>query len=248
MNNKISIVVPTYGRTGPFIKLVDSIRNSNISKENYEILVVSSDPVDSDKVKWINEQTDVDITLMLEADRKSVRNRSLYYYENVGIKKAKYDWILVCNDDMWVEPDWYEKFLPHITTDNKVYLVASHIGTRSLGLRIPTIGTLTINDVEEPLWLYDMTIIHRSVYETINYLDESIAWYGKGADLAIAVGFLTNEKAIPCYDVSINHDIVAEHRGDNISTSPNGDDFTYIRNKWDNWILYNNANNKYNWV
>jgi hypothetical protein len=43
------------------------------------------DPVTgkSQKVKWIESQTDIDMTLFLEADRKTIRNRSLYYYENI---------------------------------------------------------------------------------------------------------------------------------------------------------------------
>ena len=253
MKNKVSIVIPTYGRFGALIKLINSIENSNINNDLYEIIIVSSDAEDSDKVKWIRNKSNIDITLKLEADRKTIRNRSLYYYENVGIKSAKYDWILVCNDDMWVEPDWYENFLKYIEENKKVYLVSSHIGGIHLGLRIPSIGTITKNGTTETMWLYDMTIIHKSVYEEINFLDENLQWYGKGADLALAVAFLTDHKPILCDNVKINHDIIIENRVDNIGDSPlsnnhqNGGDFNYIRNKWDLWISNNNNNNAYLW-
>ena len=227
------------------------IKNSNIPSNMYEIIVISSDQPDSPKIDWIEKQ-EIDITLVLEDNRKTVRKQSLYYYENIGIKRAKYSWILVCNDDMWVECDWYEQFLTYITNTDKVYLVSSHIGSQGLGLRIPTIGTLTINGNEEPFWLYDMTIIHKMIYEKIGYLDESIGWYGKGADLGIAIGFLTDEKPIPCYNVKIHHDIEIEHRGDNISNqlleNHNSNDFEYIRSKWNKWIMENNNNNKYIWI
>ena len=254
MDNKISIVVPTYKRKEPFIKLIESIKNCNIEKNNYEIIVVSSDSKEDEKVKWIENQTDIDMTLFLEADRKTIRNRSLYYYENVGIKNSKYDWILVCNDDMWVDSNWYQNFLQYIQEDKKVYLVSSHIGGIHLGLRIPPIGSITKNGVTETMWLYDMTIIHKSVYEEINFLDENLQWYGKGADLSLSVAFLTEHKPILCDDVKIHHDIVSESRTENIGVSPlasnseNGGDFHYIRNKWNKWISENNNSNSYSWV
>ena len=247
MKAKISVIVPTYGRFDSFKKLVKSLDDSSVPKENLELIVVSSDPLDSDKIQWIKNINTIDTQLFCEADRKSVRNRSLYYYENVGIKNAKYDWILVCNDDMWFEPDWYEKFIGYLEDSINVYLVSSHIGFGS-SLRIPSIGTVTKDGYEDTLWLFDMTIINRSVYEKVNYLDENIYWYGKGADLSLAVKFLTEEKIKLCHDVKINHDLSHEHRGDNISTTPNGDDFVYIREKWNRWINENNKSYSYVWI
>lgn len=245
---KISIVVPTYGRFVPFMKLINSIKESEISTENYEIIVVSSDQVDCEKIKWIDEQKKyIDISVVIEADRKTVRNRSLYYYENIGIKRAKYDWVLVCNDDMWFDCFWYKNFISG-KNDSKVYIIASHIGDVRWGVRVPSIGNITKNGIEEIMWLYDMTIIHKSVYEQVGFLDENVAWYGKGADLSLQVAFLTDEKPFVCENVIVNHDIEGEHRYDNIATSPNGDDFQYIRNKWNQWIINNNKNYSYNWI
>jgi glycosyltransferase involved in cell wall biosynthesis len=255
--NKVSIVVPTYGRIENIKKLTNSLINSKISKDNYELVVVSSDDVTSEKIIWLKNQKNIDINLILEDDRivndsLNFRKKSLNYYENIGIKNSKNDWILVCNDDMWMESDWYEKFLICLNKDNKVYLISSHIGKKSLGLRIPTIGTLNKNNVQEPLWLFDMTIIHKSIYEKINFLDENIGWYGKGADLSIAVSFLTNEIPIPCYDVKVHHDLENENRSSNINNSmlsnSNQNDFEYIRKKWDKWILDNNKNYSYIWL
>ena len=137
-NIKITIVIPTYGRFEPFKKLINSIKESDISKENYEIIVVASDSQDCEKIKWIENQTkEIDIKIKIENDRKTIRNRSLYYYENIGIKNAIYDWILICNDDMWFEKDWYKKFLSYMN-ESKVYLISSHLGSIYLGLRIPS--------------------------------------------------------------------------------------------------------------
>jgi GT2 family glycosyltransferase len=249
METKVSIIIPTYKRFNPFVKLVESIKRSNVKKENYEIIVVSSDSYESEKIKWIEEQKkEIDIKVIIEADRKTIRNRSLYYYENKGVSISKYDWILVSNDDMWFDNDWYDNFNKCLDPNRKVYLISSHIGMVHLGLRIPSIGTITKNGVEEPMWLYDMTIIHKSIYNQVNYIDENMKWYGKGADLSLAVAFLTDEKPILCNDVKINHDISYEERSENIAFRTGDDDFAYIRQKWDKWIIDNNKNFSYNWV
>lgn len=243
-NIKTTIIIPTYGRFEPFKKLINSIKKSNISKENYEIIVVSSDSQDSEKIKWIENQIkEIDIKIKIESDRKTIRNRSLYYYENIGIKNAIYDWILICNDDMWFEKDWYKKFLSYMN-ESKVYLISSHIGSICLGLRIPSIGTIKVNGIEQPMWLYDMSIIHKSIYEKIGLLDEDMKWYGKGADLSLSVAFFTDEKPVLCHDVKINHDIIKENRHSNIGNSSAHLDFSYIRRKWDK-ILTDKQNNNY---
>lgn len=233
---KISIVVSTYGRYEAFKLLINSIRDSRINTEDYEIIIVSSDEEDSEKVKWINEQTDIDMKLFLLSDRSTVRTKSLMYYENIGIKNSKYEWIFVVSDDMYFEPDWYEKFLTYVNKDNNVYIVSCHLGSKHFGFWIPPIGEIIKNGITETMWLYDMTIIHSSVYEKIDYLDEQIHWFGKGADLPLAIAFLTDETPVLCHDVKINHDIIQENRKENISTTPNGDDFDYISDKWKKWV------------
>ena len=165
------------------------------------------------------------------------------YYENIGIKDSKYEWIFVVSDDMWFEPDWYEKFLTYVNEKNKVYIVSCHIASKHFGFWIPPVGTITKNGIEETMWLYDMTIIHSSVYEKIGYLDEQIHWFGKGADLPLAVAFLTEETPVLCHDVKINHDIISENRLANISTTPNGDDLIYVKNKWIRWVNENSDKN-----
>jgi GT2 family glycosyltransferase len=244
---KISIVVSTYGRFELFKNLIASIKKSSIKSEDYEILIVSSDPESSEKVKWIREQNDIDMSLYLIPDRTTVRTGSLMFYENIGIKNSKYEWIFVVSDDMWFEPDWYEKFLTYLDKKNKVYIVSCHLGNKSFGFWIPKIGTITKDGVTEEMWLHDMTIIHSSLYEKIGYLDEKIHWFGKGADLPLAIAYLTDEKPVLCHDVKINHEIANENRGENISTTPNGSDFDYVKNKWIDWIKNNNKDYSFIW-
>lgn len=84
---KVSIVIPTYGRAEYLKNLVESVRKST-PKENYEIIVVSSDMPDSEKVKWPSEQPDVRVILS-NTRSGGRRTKSLYYYTNLGILKRR---------------------------------------------------------------------------------------------------------------------------------------------------------------
>jgi GT2 family glycosyltransferase len=242
---KISIVIPTYRRENDFKKLINSIKSSDIDKKKYEVVIVSSDDKNCEKIKWARENKEINIKILMESDRTTVRNKSLYYYENLGIKASQHPWILICNDDMWFEKDWYQNFLTYFKKENKVYLVSSHIGDKASGLRIPSIGTIEINKKQQPMWLYDMSIININIYKKINYLDENIKWFGKGADLSLKVAFLTEETPILCHSVKINHEISSESRIENKVFSEN--DFGYIRQKW-NDFTQKNEGKFYNWI
>lgn len=241
---QISIVVPTYKRISCIKKLIDSLVNSDFEKNNCELVLVSSDDETSEKVQWIKKITEVNVNLIIEDKRENSRKKSLNFYENIGIKNSTKDWILVCNDDMWFEKDWYSKFTEKLS-ESKVYLVATHVGTVRTGLRIPSLGFITKDNTQEDMWLYDMSIIHKTIYEEINYLDENINWYGKGADLSLSVSFLTNEKPILCPEVKIHHDLIHELRAENRGSFDV--DSQYIRNKWNKWIIDNKKNYSYIW-
>lgn len=245
LNVGVSIIVPTYQRFQFIKKLIESLIDSDVDKKNCELVLVSSDDSDCEKINWIKSITEIDIKLIIEEKRDNRRKKSLNYFENLGIKNSNKEWILVCNDDMWFDKNWYSNFLNRLT-DSKVYLVATHIGTRNEGLRIPSLGTITKDGKVDQMWLYDMSIIHKSIYEKIDYLDEDVEWFGKGADLSLAISFLTDEVPVLCHDVIINHDLADELRYENKGSY--SIDFGHIRNKWNKWIIDNNKNYGYNWI
>lgn len=244
-NPKFSIVVATYKRFPSVVKLIHSVATSNIPIENWEIIFVSSDPVESEKIKWLKERVCWNISLISCADREEgLRKKSLYIYENLGIKAAKHDWIMVINDDMWVAPDWYQQFLSYLG-ESRFYLPSAIIGGINLGFRIPQIGTLNIDGKEQPWWLSDFSICHKSLFEEFGYFDENINWYGKGAEWSLRMAFLTNETPVLCHDVKIGHDeppeARVENRGDNLNAYAEND-FEYVWSKWRNWAILNNKN------
>lgn len=240
----VSVVVTTYKRLDCIKKLIKSLIDSDFDKENCELVLVSSDDENSEKINWIKSISEIKIKLIIEEKRESHRKKSLAYFENIGIKNSSKDWILVCNDDMWFDKNWYSNFSSSIG-ESKVYLVATHVGTLREGLRIPSLGSIVKDGVKENMWLYDMSVIHKSIYEKINFLDENIWWYGKGADLCLSVSFLTDEKPILCPEVMINHDLVNELRLENRGSF--SVDQNYIKNKWNKWIIDNDKNYSYTW-
>lgn len=242
-----SIVVATYGRFEAFKKLVNSIENTVIEGDSIQLIVVSSDHPESDKIQWIKRLSHFDVNLHLDDVRVGPRTKSLYYFENIGIKVAKHEWVIVCNDDMWFDPNWIVEFKKVVSKVN-VYIISTHLGDPNFGLRIPLVGSFKKGLKTFPLWLMDMTIIHKSIYEQIDFLDEHLKWFGKGADLALKIAFLTNEKVKLAHSVIVNHDMSPSERVANISqpsTRRAQEDFHYISSKWNSWILDNNLPYKF---
>lgn len=227
----VSIVVATYGRFNCFKKLVDSIRIAFQKEESYEIIAVSSDPADSEKMAWMTAQPDVRVIPAGTRAPGEPRKHSLYYFENIGIKESKGDWIFVTNDDTVVDV-WFYNILVPIADKWDVIMVKGHVGDLSLGCRTAVIGTITPpNGPTRDLYLYDFTIIRKSVYERVGWLDEKLDWYGKGFDLAMACETLPGIRVCYGTDLMVNHAITHENRNPPHYTK----DFRCAFDKWKEW-------------
>jgi len=239
-NPKISIVVPTYGRTELLKDLISSVRTST-PQDNYEFVVVASDLPEADKIKWLSQQGDVKLILTGQRKKWELRKQSLYYFTNLGIKKAKNEWVFVVNDDMFFDQNWYKEFemlVSNPTSSNVgMIIVATHIGSTSLGARVATIGKTKKDDGWKDLYLSDLSIIKKEVLEEIGYFDENLKWYGSGADNSLAVEFLTNKETLVAEKIIVNHLIAKENR--NSLTEDAFTDFHYISDKWNVWCEKN---------
>ncbi|KKT80816.1 MAG: hypothetical protein UW78_C0024G0001 [Candidatus Azambacteria bacterium GW2011_GWA1_44_9] len=234
-NPKVSIIIPTYGRAEYLKKLIVSIRNST-PQENYEIIVVSSDLSDSEKIKWLKQEPDVKVILAGSRKAWQVRKDSLAYYMNQGIKPASYEWVFIVNDDMFLAPDWYQEFNNFVSNheNNQVgmIIVSTHIGHVSYGQRIPVIGqTKRGNSAWKDLHLADFAIIKKRALEEIGFLDEKINWCGISIDTYLSLEFLTDYKIVPVEKIKLDHFIVPEER--NVETIDEFEDFNYVKRKWD---------------
>jgi len=233
----LSIVISTYGRSNEIKSLINSIHNS-FPEDFYEIIIVSSDDPNSEKSKWLKSQKN---TKFINPDiRIEKRIKSLYYYENIGIKECTNEFVLVINDDMSFEKDFYEEFIK--LKDNDIIFLKTHLGVRNLGLRLPVIGTYKTPEMNiyENLFLADFIVCRKSVYEDIGFLDENIDWYGIGVDLSLYFSFSKIKYKINYENnLCINHLITKNDRDNNShNASIYGE---YIENKWRKFCQENNG-------
>lgn len=242
-NPKVSIIVSTYGRAEHLKKLVDSLRMSTPS-DAYELVVVSSDPPQTEKIQWLREQRDVHLLLADVRRPWQLRRKSAHYYINLGIKASHNEWIIVANDDMYFTQDWYHEFTVFlhdpVHANAGMIIVAAHVGRIAYGFRIDTIGkTQKHGGPWKDLYLSDVCITRRNALETIRLYDERLDWFGAGADNSLAVEFLTSMDTIPCEKIKIGHSIAHENRGTNMGNA--FADFHYLMNKWNRWCKKNNC-------
>lgn len=239
----ISIVISTYGRTGYLQNLISSVRSST-PQDAYEFVVVSSDPPESEKIKWLQRQKDIDLILADVRKEWQLRKRSAYYYINLGIKSSKKEWAFVVSDDMYFDKDWYKEFA-NLASDPKNYnvgaiIVSTHLGKVKYGRRIYKIGKTRKKGGEwRDLYLADLSIISRETFDKIGLFDERIDWYGGGADISLAIQFLTEKDIIASEKIKVDHAIAKENRSSTIGNEFTG--FNYIIRKWNKWCKENNC-------
>jgi FkbM family methyltransferase len=242
----VSIVITTYKRDEYIKKLIRSIEETT-PDEAYEIVVVSSDPPDSDKVKWLENRPRT--RLFIPDVRTGERKRSSIYYYNLGISKATMEWVFPLNDDMALKESWYENFVSAISREENgnagVVIVATHLADPVLGHRVALQGRTKRGDGGwKDLYLTDFNLVKKEVFDAVGGYDESIDWFGSGLDFGLAVSFLTDKDIIVDESIKLDHYLAEEHRQESRGEPSAG--FLYVKNKWDEWCLENNAS--YEWI
>ena len=244
---KVSIIVPTYGRAEGLKKLFDSLRRFTPS-DACEIIVVSSDPLETPKAVWLRSQSDVRVIFADSRKPWQLRKRSNYFYLNMAIKNSTYPWIFPLSDDMYVDSLWYEEFCNVISDPANAHagliIAASHVGNVASGIRVDVIGKTKKGDSPwKDLYLSDVSMIRRDVMESVGMFDEKMDWFGSGADLSLAVEFLTDTDTIIAEKLKVSHSISRENRGTNMASA--FADFHYLLNKWNHWCVLHGC--KYIW-
>lgn len=223
----LSIVVSSYGRFEYIRNLVKACA-SNFQNIDYEIVAVTSDPVDSEKNIWLSKQPRVKLVAVGDRLPGRKRQKSLYFYENLGLEAAKGDWILINNDDTTVSEDLAPAFLEQ-RTSAEILVIPTEIDDPALGRRAPIIGRLVAGKNSTPLYLLDFAFFHKSVFEKIGHADEGLDWYGRGLDMAIRVALHAPEIRVkPLQGGHLIHHLANENR-----TPPHyAVDFGYLDRKW----------------
>ena len=101
---EVSVVIPTCNRKTRLLALLDNLNQSTIPIE--EVIIV-----DSGEDMITTEECSAFTNLKIETISSQ---KSVCIQRNLGIQKARSAWILLCDDDIEVPPDYLEKLVTHI--------------------------------------------------------------------------------------------------------------------------------------
>jgi GT2 family glycosyltransferase len=225
-NILISVVVSSYKRFDHIKALIESFRNEFLPGE-FEVVAVCSDMPDTEKALWLTRQSEVNAIFVGDRKEGQPRAKSLYVYENIGIKSAKGEWILITNDDTIVEPGTREAF-HKATSLGQVVVFPTEVDDPSMGKRVPIIGEVLRNGHRNEIPLLDFAAFHRDVFEELGGADEAFDWYGRGADMGVRVVLSQKFDIVSLDSGGLTHKLVLEAR-----RPPHpARDFSYLETKW----------------
>lgn len=223
----LSIVVSSYGRFEHVKTLVETCRVS-LKAISYEIVAVTSDPVLSPKNKWLALQPNVKLIAVGDRASGAPRQKSLYHYENLGLKAAQGNWILINNDDTTISEDLEVAFLKNRDSAD-ILVIPTEIDDKSLGKRAPIVGTVKKGETSTPVYLLDFAFFKREVFDRIGFADENLDWFGRGLDMSLACVFFAPDLRIkPLASGSLTHNLSEENR----KPPHYAIDFRYLDEKW----------------
>ena len=188
----ISIVIPTWNYSDLLMECLASLDKQTRPAD--EIIVV-------------DDGSTYDVTDTVSRDFPHIRvlrrdfNGGFARAANTGLQAAKGEWILLLNNDMTLAPDFLEHMFAATTGEAK--LLAALVLWKddpdtiySAGDQLHVNGRPEAIGFREPLEGFTMpesifgvsggaALIHRSVFETVGYLDESFVAYFEDVDLCM---------------------------------------------------------------
>jgi len=154
----VSIIIPTDGRKQLLKQSIDSIFAHTSTP--FEIIIIDNDSNDG-TAEYL--EAEAKIRPSLKHYRQSL-NTGYQKAINLGVGKAKGDFILLFNDDAWVtgrEPDgrdWLQVYIDELKADPKIGLVGPH------GCDSPALGNRIL--------MFWCVMFRRSLYDKVGPLDD----------------------------------------------------------------------------
>ena len=108
----VSVVIPTYKRKRSLLRLLDTVLNQSLSP--HEILIVAS----GYNVKELEEIQGRDALIKIIDSAPSVCRQ-----RNQGIKASSSKYVLLCDDDIELPPNYIEKLYTYLTENIRVNIV-----------------------------------------------------------------------------------------------------------------------------
>jgi len=190
--NLISVIIPTFNSIDFIGDCLDSILQSNA---NFEIIVVDAGSKDG-TIDIISEKYS-EVKIIHDPE-----NRGLTFAQNLGIKNASGNWILIMNSDAKLDKNCMSLLLETGKSDEKIAAVAPKIILPRMENRIDSVGILLYEDLscinrghmqfdkgqfdkeEEVFGVSDAVALYRKkALEEIRGYDNEFKFYGEEADL-----------------------------------------------------------------
>ena len=192
----VSVVIPNWNGKKFLSECIDSLRGQTF--RNFETILVDNGSTDGSS-EFAEESYGGFIRVI-----RNKKNLGFTGGNNVGIRSARGEYIVLLNNDTWVESNWLEELVKAIGTDHRVGMWASKVLSHQHQDRIEAVGELIYWDglnraqgqYEQDLGQYDSLeeiffppgcggMYRKSVFEQIGLFDEDFFAYGDDAEIGI---------------------------------------------------------------
>jgi len=154
----VSIIIPTAGRKQLLKRCIDSIFSHTSTP--FEIIIIDNDSQDGTSDYLMSESK-------IRPSIKHYRQFSNLGYQkavNIGVAKAKGEFIMLFNDDAWVDGrevdgrDWLQVYMDELKGNPNLGLVGPH------GCNSPALGT--------PILFFWCVMLRKSLWQKVGALDD----------------------------------------------------------------------------
>lgn len=163
----VSIIIPTPGRKEHLKKCIDSIYSFTTTK--FELIIIDNGSSDGTNEMLESESKIRPNIIVLKQERNLGYQKAV----NIGVGKSKGKYILLFNDDAWVdsnEPDgrdWVTTLVDELESDKKIGIVGPHEGNSPA--------------LNKNILYFWCVMIRRSTWDEIGTLDD-VTFFNYGGD------------------------------------------------------------------
>jgi cellulose synthase/poly-beta-1,6-N-acetylglucosamine synthase-like glycosyltransferase len=117
---KISIIIPVRNEAENIIKCLNTLKNQNFNKSDFELIIVNDHSIDNTEnvINAFTNTTDLDVSLCSLSDDRTSKKEALKY----GIEKSKYDIIATTDADCSVPENWLKNISLNFNTSSEMLL------------------------------------------------------------------------------------------------------------------------------
>lgn len=227
---KCSVIVLNYFGEKVIETTINSLLNIKYPKDRYEIIVVDNNSKDSSKeilTRYSKEYPNIKLFFLK-------KNLGFSKGNNIGIKKAKGEFVALLNNDCVVEKNWLKELINSATKDKNIFAVNSKILLYPKFINIK----FNVNPKLVPVytWLSKSNLYNESesklfympMWRKSNYFQIEVP-YEPYKDTIIEFTILFNSRGFKFEDVSdLKNSVTFEHKPlDVVNITINGDDVEY---------------------